>query len=299
MRRHKQLPSLFLPFAFCLLPLPSCSRAPVHDGAPSWTPDSAEIVFYRERGHGRADLLVVNAGGGRARQLTTTPTAAEGYPSVSPDGHTIAYESGAAGGNFDIWLMDLNGYNPRRVTTEPSREVAPAWSPDGKTIVFMSDRENPEFDIYTMSVDGANVRRLTNGGTNWFPQCSPDGTRVAIHVGRDVHVLDLATKQMSRLTTDPANGMYPSWFPDGRRLAFMSWRNGVTQLFTMTTDGADQQMLTGAPAGSAIDPRVSPDGTRVAFVVTPSTSPTEEPDPNASSQIYVLDIATGKSKKVG
>lgn len=276
----------------------ACSQAPVRDGAPAWTPDSAEIVFYRESGKDKADLFVMSADGRNVRQLTNTPTAAEGYPSVSPDGKTIAYESDASSGNFDVWVMDISGFNPRRITTSPSRDVGPAWSPDGKTIIFMSDRDNPEFDIYTMNVDGSNVQRITNGHTNWFPQFSPDGTRVAMHTGRDVHVLDLATKQISRLTTDPANGMFPTWSPDGKRIVFMSWRNGVTQLFMMNADGTDQKQIAAAPAGSAIDPRWSPDGAKVVFVVTPATSPTAPPDPNGSSQIYTLELATGKIAKV-
>jgi Tol biopolymer transport system component len=255
-------------------------------------------VFYREAGQDKADLFIMDAEGRNVRQLTKTPSAAEGYPSVSPDGKTIAYESDAAGGNFDIWVMDVSGFNPRRITTTPSREVGPAWSPDGSTIVFMSDRENPEFDLYTMHADGTNVQRLTNGHTNWFPQYSPDGRRVAMHVGRDVHVLDVATRQLTRLTNDPANGMFPSWSPDGARIAFMSWRNGTTQLFVMNADGTGQQQIAAAPAGSAIDPRWSPDGTRIVFVVTPATDPTAPPPPNASSQIYLLELATGKIRRL-
>jgi TolB protein len=284
--------------AAALVAAAGCSRAPVRDGAPSWTPDSKEIVFYREVGHEKADLFAMNADGRNVRQLTRTPSAAEGYPSVSPDSKTIAYESDAAGGNFDVWLMDVTGFNPRRITTTPSRDVGPSWSPDGTSIIFMSDRDNPEFDIYTMNLDGSNVQRLTNGHTNWFPQFSPDGARVAMHIGRDVHVLDLSTRQIARLTTDPANGMYPTWSPDGKRIVFMSWRNGVTQLFMMNADGSDQRQIAAAPAGSSIDPRWSPDGTRIVFVVTPATSPTEPPPPDAASQIYTLELATGKITKI-
>ena len=63
--------------------------------------------------------------------------------------------------------------------------------------------------------------------------------------------------------------MYPSWAPDGTRLAFMTWRNGRTELFTMKADGSDQRKLMDVERGDAIDPRWSPDGTRIAFVHMP------------------------------
>ena len=83
-----------------------CSRAVVRDGAPSWSPDSQRIVFFRETVGHPADLFVMRADGGDVRPLTKTEKASEGYPAFSPDGKTIAYESDAVGGNFDIWVMD-------------------------------------------------------------------------------------------------------------------------------------------------------------------------------------------------
>ena len=108
----------------------------------------------------------------------------------------------------DPGFADSDGTNPRRLTSHPGRDLAPAWSPDGQWIVFMSDRDaRPEFDVFRMRADGANVERLTSGATHWFPQYSPDGTKIAMHVWRDVHVLDAATRALTRLTTDPSNGM--------------------------------------------------------------------------------------------
>ena len=74
---------------------------------------------------------------------------------------------------------------------------------------------------------------------------------------------------LMRLTVDPENGMYPSWSPDGKRLAFMSWRNGRTELFVMNADGSDQRKLLTMERGDAIDPRWSPDGSRIVFVQMP------------------------------
>ena len=58
------------------------------------------------------------------------------------------------------------------------------------------------------------------------------------------------------------------------------------------------RQIAAAPQGSSIDPRWSPDGTRVVFVVTPATDPTAAPPPDAGSQIYVLDLATGAVRKL-
>ena len=44
--------------------------------------------------------------------------------------------------------------------------------------------------------------------------------------GWDLWDVDLASGIFSRLTTDPADDTDPSWSPDERSLAFISWRTG-------------------------------------------------------------------------
>jgi len=269
----------------------------VRDGAPSWSPDGKQIVFYGEHEGQPADLFVMNADGSDVRQLTRTPVA-EGYPAWSPDGKHIAYEADNPEGNFDIYLMNADGTDSHRLTIDPKRDVGPAWSPDSRQIVFMSDRAGQEFDVYRMNADGSGVERLTSGATNWFPQYSPDGQRLALHVGRDVNIFDLATRTLSPLTKDPANGMYPSWSPDGKRVAFMSWRNGKTEIFTMNADGSDQTVLVSPEKGSAIDPRWSPDGTQIVFVETPASERNFDQTTPVESVICVVDVATGRVSRL-
>jgi TolB protein len=84
---------------------------------------------------------------------------------------------------------------------------------------------------------------------------------------------------------DPENGMYPTWSPDGKRIAFMSWRAGPTEIFMMNDDGTGQQRLTWTSVGDLIDPRWSPDGERIAFVHLPRGR-----QPGGPKVVYVMNI---------
>jgi Tol biopolymer transport system component len=235
------------------------------DGSPSWSPDGNRIVFYSER-DGNSEIYVMQADGSNPTRLTRT-AASEGYPNFSPDGKKIVFDTDRDG-NFEIYAMNADGSNATRLTNDPARDVSASWSLDGRKIAFMSDRTG-EFEVWVMDADGSNPTRVTDFGSNWFPRWSPDGSRLAYHVGRDVHVLDVRESKFARLTIDPNNGMYPSWSPDGRQIAFMSWRAGPTEIFVMNADGSDQRRLTQTTTGDSIDPRWSPDGRRIAFVHVP------------------------------
>ncbi len=260
----------------------------IRDGAPAWSPDGRRIAFFSER-DGQGDIWVMNADGSGATRLTDT-RADEGYPWWSPDGRTITFDSDRDGG-FDIWAMDADGSNVRRLTRHDARDVAASWSPDGRRIAFMSDRTGG-FDVWVMDANGMNETRVTETGTAWFPVYSPDGGRLAFHVGRDVHTMDASGGPLTRLTADPANGMYPSWSPEGERIAFMSWRNGRTEIFVMNSDGSGQRRLVSMSSGDAIDPRWSPDGGTIVFVHLPAGMQGEE------RAIWRVDVDGGNLRRL-
>jgi Tol biopolymer transport system component len=263
---------------------------PARDGAPSWSSDGKSIVFEAEVGTARGDIYIMDADGSHRRQLTSTP-AAESNPAMSPDGQHIAFDQ-EVDGNTDIYVMDARGGHVTRLTNDPAEDRSPAWSPDGRHIAFMSNRDGRvSADLYVMNADGTGLVRLTNDLSNWAPQYSPDGQRLAFQLNRDVHVMDLTTRAVKRLTFDPQNGMNPTWAPDGTRLAFVTTRNRRAEIFTANSDGSDAKVLVSMPSGNAIDPRWSPDGKRVVFVLVPDgASPS---DPKSVQAIYTVELASG------
>ena len=178
---------------------------------------------------------------------------------------------------------------------------SPSWSPDGKRIAFVSDREEPlrYFDIYVMDADGSNQQRVTNNPRDdRHPSWSPDGERIAFSARREGHfenkfaityeiyVMDADGQNEQRLTENRKNDWYPSWSPDGKRIAFSADRKGDLDnfdIYVMDTDGGNQQKLTNN-RGWDSSPSWSPDSERIAF--------TSERD--GTYGIYVMDADGGR-----
>jgi Tol biopolymer transport system component len=65
------------------------------------------------------------------------------------------------------------------------------------------------------------------------PAVSPEGGRVIFQVHREgTWLIDLSTRQMSRVLADPTAEEF-TWAPDGRRVAFHSRRSGEWSVWVM------------------------------------------------------------------
>lgn len=111
------------------------------------------------------------------------------------------------------------------------------------------------------------------------PVLSSDGKRIAYAVASydadenrlnaDVWLLELAGGAPRRLTTNKASDTSPAFSPDGRRLAFLSKRDGdaATELYVLPVDGGEPERVTDMPT-SVASAKWFPDGKKIAFLAS-------------------------------
>jgi Tol biopolymer transport system component len=95
---------------------------------------------------------------------------------------------------------------------------------------------------------------------------SPDARQSAFARDAVIYVGDANAEHAMRVSPEGLETAWPTWSPDGRRIAFLARRGGnVYQAHVVNRDGGDERQVTDAPHG-VWQPRFGPDG-RLAYLV--------------------------------
>ena len=238
-----------------------------YDYQPDWSPDGRHVVYVSYL-HDAMELFELDLKNGNSTQITKD-SAVDVEPRWSPDGTRIVYVSTAYHGRFHVFMMNFKSDGtpdriarlteetkstlPRYYYAEYDTEIHPTWSRDGKEILFVSNRGHiyGTGGFWRMPAEpGAEAHEIHYEETTWKsrPDFSPDSTKIlySSYQGRQWH----------QLWVIPANGgdafpisygdwdeTYARWSPDGKRIAFISNRNGNTELWLQDYPGGGQRRL--------------------------------------------------------
>ena len=176
---------------------------------------------------------------------------------------------------------------PKRITEADGSSGEPALSPDRTHVAFASTRDG-DADIYVLRTRDRRLTRLTrDGGDDEWPTWSPDGRRIAFERDGDLFTIAADGRDVRRLTSGPGDDRLPAWSPDGRRIAFASGRDGNEDLYIVAAEGGEPRRLTHDSADDAA-PAWSPDGRFLAFVS----------NRGGRDQLYVMYPAGGDVRRL-
>ena len=219
--------------------------------------------------------------------------------------HFLDWPGGNAGVVFDLgsatWMVDAEGAALRRIT-DADPERAGSWpigqygyyadvSPDGSRVVYstceyttfdhdmrLGWRYNLGYEIASVSVDGSGRQRLTdNVHFENYPTWSPDGTRIAF----------IAHNGYSRLAD------YDYYLrPDHYHVS-------NSEVFTRSADGSDERVVPNT-RGAGLYPAVwSPDGQRLAFTAHEVPPPFHGASARLERFLYTVRLDGSELSRVG
>jgi Tol biopolymer transport system component len=202
------------------------------------SPDGNQLVISDQTETGSSMIYTLPIGGGDPKKVTSlSPSYWHGW---SPDGKTLAY-CAERDGNYDVYAIPVAGGMEKRLTTSEGLDDGPEYSPDGEYIYFNSERTGV-MQIWRMKTDGSEQEQVTTDAYNdWFAHPSPDGLWIVyVTFGTDVpagshppnkdvmlRIMNLETREvrvMAKLFGGQGTINVPSWSPDSKHVAFVSYR---------------------------------------------------------------------------
>lgn len=259
--------------------------------------DEAWIVFGSFRGGDfSSSVHAIRPDGSQERELS--PHLA-GFPAsldpwATPDGEFIIFSRGGSNHKTSVWLLDPASGDEEQVT--------------GLVMTrFKSGRAWPSMRpgtyLLTFVRENANERRIAvrewpgdtqlDLGPGEYPSWSPNGDKLAYMRDGSVWIHDFDSGLARAVEIALAGVGFPSWNPAGDRLLIVGANGPGQDLYEVGLDGEVLRQLTTTQDLDEIAPLWSPDGRYIAFAADSAA-----PKDGWQKSIYVLDIESGESREI-
>ena len=311
---------------FVISTLGGAARKIASEGSrPLFSPDGETVAYYTglvasaPLANSNNKLFTVKPAGGTPTEIRTGFTGIC-CPIWTPDGKHLLILGNRDTAlppemSLDWWVVSLDGGSPVKtgvldatrakglhgpVATAPAAVIPATWTAGGDGIIF-SARTGDSMNLWridlsreTFKAAGA-PRRLTSG-TEFERLPSIGAGRVvfaSLSANSDIWSLPIAPEQAmaigspQRLTVNTAADTYPALTPDNHKLAFISNRTGMEQVWLKNLDSGEETALTSSQT-EKYGPLFSPDGSALTYSNSKS----------GTWEIYLLRLAGGGEERV-
>jgi tricorn protease len=266
-------------------------------GGGDLSPDGSKVVYSplsrdfrtwkRYQGGWSQDLHIFDFATRELTQVTDHPRSDRDPMWI---GEAI-YFSSDRDGKLNLYRYDVPSAETTQLTREATWDVR--WPSDDGVgrIVYELGGELVVYDIAAGSStpiaiavpdDGLSKRpaRISAVGNIEDFELSPKGERALFVARGDVFTAPIEKGPTRNLTqSSGAHDKWARWSPDGRRIAFISDRDGEEEIYLVDQDGSGEpEQLTDGGTAMRYAPEWSPDGERLAFS-------------DKDGKLYVLELA--------
>lgn len=266
-------------------------------GGPVWSPDGARIAFAAQRGEG-VGIYVADAQGDHGA-FASGKQGLNRWPVWSPEGDRLAYAVGD-GLDSQVAVYDFETGQESLWGGERTSLLRPVWSPPGLTGLLLNPEESERLlevalapameppsvlvcvglvgtpgalttDLFVLTEREAIPIRedlLPSRGAyaEWLPAASADGLAFESNDGGDREIFVITREGAWDISNHRTADWHPVWSPNGKWLAFESFRDGKRGIYRTYQDTARVYPVAVEASGACWDPTWSPDGNAIAYV---------------------------------